>query len=1756
MMAADKFGIYGVSIWKIMIVVSLVGALSLPVSVRPDSSFIANSGSAPHKMLSGRTNLPSSPPPGPSPLATIFSDGFESDLGWTGYGSTSEWERGSPVSGACGSGVGDPSAAHGGTKVIGNDLTGTGSYLHCYENSIAVTNYLTSPTISTVGYTGLTVSFWRALGVETSTYDHAYFQAYDGSSWTTLFSNSATLNENTWTQYSYSLAASFEGKTNVQFRFGLGTTDSSAVYQGWNIDDFLLTGTSTNQPPATPTLSTPWDFQKGGPWTSTLRPQFNFSTTDPEGNTINYNIQVSTDPNFGSTVINAVSGIDTGFSGTPPYTSGASVVFTAQSDLASGTTYWWKVRATDPGGSATWSSFSSSRSVTVQSGQTEQSWFQTIKEQFDRNTLAGASSTTTYLGGDVEVIAAPGSWIQTSQADFNAGTLYQVETTSSPGNVKLAGTVYTPGLSSDNAGAQPTIQTIYVQSDASYTIPCNGEVTSWSYYNSASALTTPNSELEFLTGSGTTWTVQAKSPAVTVGPGTNTFSVSIPVSSGWQIGAYIGDTNRPYYDTTSGIVYRRTSGSGDLVVGGTGTDFSSNTPRALPIVVTMKCYYSSGTLTSSVFNAGAGTAWGTISWTHTIPSGTAISYQTRTGPTPTPDASWSAWSTSYASSGSSITSPSNQYIQYLASFSTASSSYTPVLADVTITYTASTAGSVTTTAMNYAYGPSSQFSWGSIAWNMDITHGSITIAVQKYTTSWVWTGVQSASNPIDISSLGSQSQIRLVANLTYSGGTPKLLDWEVSWITSVVPQILSLDVRHAGSSIGDGGKLYAGLIEEFVVEARDPQGQTDIQYVDLRLDGTTNYIARWTQGGTFTKQAGGSYFDIDPSSSATYASDKWTISYKIKFAWNLPWANMLVTPVVYVIDKESNTAIQTFGTKTYIVVNNLIFSGTLTATGQYQGALSSGSWVRGGESITWTGLTVYYSASTVSPLDSDFDIRIRDNDGTTWTQTTGSALNLVTTADLTNKTSDIHTIDIINVPGGGPHGSTTYEIKIDNEKPAKPLTVTATPSGWTSTNSFSVDWTNPADLSGIVTGTRYKLDFPPTSDTDGTWVATKPITSISVSGDGSHTIYVWLKDAVGNVNYLNYNSTNLLLDGGGAVFSSYSVWNGSAWVAVSGWIRSQTPNVCIQVQVMYSGIDKPNARYYHSENGGSSWSSALSVTGVGTACGLNDAADGTTATVYVTVNGVPFNQDSDTQNQVKFDVLSKSNVVRQSTAATIKVDSIAPGVPASLTATPSGWTNVNSFSINWNNPADLSGIAGGYYKLSAPTGNGDGTWSTSKPISGVTVPGEGTYTLYLYLKDNAGNTNYLSTSTVSLYYDATAPNAPTGVIADGSSPSPWKNVSSFSIDWTPPVGDLSGIAGWYYKMYSPPSAPTDGTYSTSKPFIAAPPTDGPLTLYLWMKDNAGNADHTKRGTVTIRYDGTPPTTIGDLSSPKATGTTIKLAWSIPIEPNFLKYEIYYATHSGITISDKKWDDSNDSGLLSLTGNTTTITGLSPSSTYYFRIRAIDLASNKAVLSNEIITSTGIQQTKWHLYNGANFVAVTCNPPSWTAYTLGKSITQNITPGKTYEIMRWNANIQSWESVISTNGIDWYGTDFPVIKGGGYVVRVSGVASGGIDYTFSGTEVLNPVNLVLHKDSVLIGIPFSNTTYKACLLLQRIKEQNSLPTTESVEVQWWDPLKGSYVGSTYTYFFGEWTCTLTDDNFIIQPEHGYFIKITQSGIFNP
>jgi hypothetical protein len=74
----------------------------------------------------------------------------------------------------------------------------------------------------------------------------------------------------------------------------------------------------------------------------------------------------------GDIIIDAVSGTDAGFSGSPdnsdPFASAQAVTYTVQSALSVGTTYYWRVRAIDPSGSNSYGAWATTRSFTVSSG--------------------------------------------------------------------------------------------------------------------------------------------------------------------------------------------------------------------------------------------------------------------------------------------------------------------------------------------------------------------------------------------------------------------------------------------------------------------------------------------------------------------------------------------------------------------------------------------------------------------------------------------------------------------------------------------------------------------------------------------------------------------------------------------------------------------------------------------------------------------------------------------------------------------------------------------------------------------------------------------------------------------------------------------------------------------------------------------------------------------------------------------------------------------------------------------------------------------------------------------------------------------------------------------------------------------------------------------------------------------------------------------------------------------------------------------
>lgn len=94
---------------------------------------------------------------------------------------------------------------------------------------------------------------------------------------------------------------------------------------------------------------------------------------------------------------------------------------------------------------------------------------------------------------------------------------------------------------------------------------------------------------------------------------------------------------------------------------------------------------SSGTFTSRVLSAdSAHTVWGNLTST-----GAGTSFETRTGNTPTPDGSWSAFQA--VGAGGAIQSPSGQYVQYRATLSGANASLDSASLAYTVDSTAPTA---------------------------------------------------------------------------------------------------------------------------------------------------------------------------------------------------------------------------------------------------------------------------------------------------------------------------------------------------------------------------------------------------------------------------------------------------------------------------------------------------------------------------------------------------------------------------------------------------------------------------------------------------------------------------------------------------------------------------------------------------------------------------------------------------------------------------------------------------------------------------------------------------------------------------------------------------------------------------------------------------------------------------------------------------------------------------------------------------------
>ncbi len=511
-------------------------------------------------------------------------------------------------------------------------------------------------------------------------------------------------------------------------------------------------------------------------------------------------------------------------------------------------------------------------------------------------------------------------------------------------------------------------------------------------------------------------------------------------------------------------------------------------------------------------------------------------------------------------------------------------------------------------------------------------------------------------------------------------------------------------------------------------------------------------------------------------------------------------------------------------------------------------------------------------------------------------------------------TVEFYSVDLIN------NIETTYplEIKIDTQPPGAPVAIVLTPSTWTPINQFSIQWANPSDLSGIA-GAYYKLDAEPTSPTDGIFVpGLNSISGITVTTEGAHPIYLWLKDRAGNVDHLFRNVGPPL---------RYDATPPTTTITLQGtagennWFTSAVTFTLTSTDTM-SGV-----RAIRFAVDGGDWITATSA--------------------------VLATSGKHTVEYLAEDIAGNVEVTQ---TATIRIDSEPPSLPVQVITGPIGWSRFNDFYATWESPLDTSGIAGAYYKLGAPpTGPHDGTFITSTGvITGITVPGDGRHDFHIWLRDNAGNTDANRRITVqrAFWYDATPPRT-TAIVTGTAGTNGWY-ISALTVTLSM-TDATSGVAATWWQL-------DGGQWSTGISFTVN--SEGPHEGSFFSVDAAGNGENVQH--LPLRIDRRPPSvTILPLAAEQPS-PNFQVTWAgLDPEPGsgVASYDVQVRDGAGGPWTNWQTGTLADSAVfLGQRGHT-----------YYFRARVRDLASHQSAYpTSEPFVRTTVQAVANGDFGTGNF----------------------------------------------------------------------------------------------------------------------------------------------------------------------------------------
>jgi uncharacterized repeat protein (TIGR02543 family) len=404
----------------------------------------------------------------------------------------------------------------------------------------------------------------------------------------------------------------------------------------------------------------------------------------------------------------------------------------------------------------------------------------------------------------------------------------------------------------------------------------------------------------------------------------------------------------------------------------------------------------------------------------------------------------------------------------------------------------------------------------------------------------------------------------------------------------------------------------------------------------------------------------------------------------------------------------------------------------------------------------------------------------------------------------------------------------------------------------------------------------------------------------------------------------------------------------------------------------------------------------------------------------------------------------------QSTASAGSVSSLSDlSLAASADVTPPSapsnlmWTNDGmTVTLTWGASTDDVGVVGydlwfGNFFL--------GSFSDTS-LSLIGFKSGTQYTFTVKARDAAGNTSVASNQTTVILgqqIDSTPPTAPSNLRSTNATS------ASVSLAWNASSDDTGVVI---YHVYSNGLVVTNPTSTSATVTGLSPSTSYTFTVTAQdATGNVSNASSPLSVTTLQGADTTPPSVPTNLVASNVTDTSVMLSWSASTDNVGVSS---YLVYTGSTLV-------GSSSALSLS-----VGGLSPGTSYCFRVLAKDFAGISSSLSDSVcVTTTG----SYTLTIAAGTGGSTSPAAGTYSYTSGTTVSVTANPSSGYGFSGWSGAASGTSNPVSIvmTGNKTLTAAFAAVTPQSVSINVGGAATGSFvaDEYFSGGTTYSNTNTI-------------------------------------------------------------------------------------------